>query len=312
MPYRSAFLALPSIVAFLALGACGDVGSLAAPSGMAPETPSLARQPIRPTGTGIGVIGSVYRARQKVEYHGGSVMLGPTNVYLVWYGSWSGSTAQPILTNLVQNLGGSSYFNAVVRYPDANGVAPSNVIQYSGAILDPYSYGATLANWDVAFIVGTAIIDQRLPLDPNAAYVVLTSADVAETSGFGTDYCGFHSQTSVNGTVVQVIFVGHPDRAPAQCMPQAVSPNGDAAADAMATVLVNELFDTIVDPGFRAWYDKFGLEPADKCAWNFGRTYETANGARANVAIGGRDYLLQQHWVPELRGFCTLDATAVQ
>ena len=108
----------------------------------------------------------------------------------------------------------------------------------------------------------------------------------------------------------QVLFVGNPDRAPSQCKPQAVGPNGSSAADGMATILANELFDAIVDPNFTAWYDRFGLEPADKCAWNFGATYTATNGARANIRLGGRDYLLQQLWVPDARGYCTLGATA--
>ena len=71
-----------------------------------------------------------------------------------------------------------------------------------------------------------------------------------------------------------------------------------------------KLDDTIIDPEFTGWFDRFLLEPADKCAWNFGTTYTTTNGARANVALGGRDYLLQQLWVPATRGYCTLDAGA--
>jgi len=257
----------------------------------------------------MGVIGSkVDRIHQRVEYHGGALMLGTHTVYLIWYGNWSGSTAPTILTDLASNLGGSAYFDALRRYPNAFGVAPGNNLQYAGTISDAYSRGTALQNYDISFIVGTAIIDQKLPLDPDGIYVVFTSPDVAEMSGFGTAYCGFHSATSVNGYTIKVAFVGHPDRAPAKCKPQTVGPNGDAAADAMANVFVNAVFNAIVDPEFTAWYDKFMLEPADKCAWNFGTTYTTTNGARANVALGGRDYLLQQQWVPSKSGYCTLDA----
>lgn len=309
MPSFSSPRFLLTTAAVLAAVACGDTPPLAAPGSAAAELSVLAKAPSRPTGTGIGVIGSKGdRAGQRVEYHGGALMLGGTNVYYVWYGNWSGSTTPPILTDLALNLGGSAYLSAVTRYRDAVGNAPSNTLQYAGSINDAYSYGTSLQNYDISFIVGTAIINQQLPLDPSGIYVVFTSADVAETSGFGTAYCGFHTITSVNGNTMKVVFVGHPDRAPSKCKPQAVGPNGDAAADAMANVLVNEVFDTIVDPEFTGWYDKFMFEPADKCAWNFGATYTTTNGARANVALGGRNYLLQQQWVPGSRGYCTLDA----
>jgi hypothetical protein len=312
MPFLSPRRVLPPLAAVvLTVTGCSDTSPLAPPSSPAAELSVLTKAPTRPTGTGIGVIGSKGdRTRQKVEYHGGALMLAPKNLYLVWYGNWSGSTAPAILTDLALNLGGSAYFGAVTRYPGAVGIAPTNSVSYAGSIADSYSLGTTLTRLDPGFVVATAVANQLLPADPDGIYVVFTSADVAETSGFGTEYCGFHSTSGSGGVTLKVVFVGHPDRAPTKCQPQAIGPNGDAAADAMANVMVNEIFDTIVDPEFTGWFDKFLLEPADKCAWNFGTTYTTTNGARANVALGGRDYLLQQQWVPGTRGYCTLDANA--
>jgi hypothetical protein len=311
MPVRPPRCVLPPIAALiLAILGCADSTPPAAP-GNIPTDPQFAKIPARPTGTGIGVIGSKGdRTRQKVEYHGGALMLAPKNLYFIWYGFWSGSTTPAILTDLALNLGGSAYFDAVTRYPGAVGVAPSNAVSYAGSISDSYSLGAYLTRLDVGFIVSGAVANQLLPADPDGIYVVVSSADVDETSGFGTEYCGFHSTTASGGVTLKFVFVGHPDRAPTKCKPQSIGPNGNAAADAMANVLVNEVFDTIVDPEFTGWFDRFLLEPADKCAWNFGTTYTTTNGARANVALGGRDYLLQQLWVPATRGYCTLDAGA--
>jgi hypothetical protein len=302
---------LLSTAALLAAVGCGDTSPLAPPGSAAAELSVLAKTPARPTGTGMGVIGSKgNRTSQNVEYHGGALMLSTTHVYFIWYGNWSGSTAPTILTDLASNLGGSAYLDAVTRYRTPIGYAPANAVQYSGSVNDAYSRGTTLANYEISFIVGEAIINQSLPPDPDGVYVVFTSADVNETSGFSTAYCGFHNTTSVNGSTTKVIFVGHPDRAPAKCKPQTVGPNGDAAADAMANTFMNALFNTILDPEFTGWYDKFQLEPADKCAWNFGTTYTTTNGARANVALGTRNYLLQQLWVPGKSGYCTLNVNA--
>jgi hypothetical protein len=246
-----------------------------------------------------------------VAYHGGPLLAAGSHVYFIWYGSWSGSTTPQILTDLASSLGGSGYFDAIRHYANAAGAPMSNSVQYSGSIYDSYSKGASLANYHIGWIVAEAIINDLLPPDPEGVYVVFTSADVDETSGFGTRYCGFHSTTSVNGMAMKTVFVGHPDRVPTKCKPQTVGPNGNAAADAMASVLVNEIFDAMLDPEFNGWYDKFAFEPADKCAWSFGKTYKTPNGARANVALGGRDYLLQQLWVPSATGgFCTVDTWA--
>jgi hypothetical protein len=307
---RSPRRVLPPIAALiLAVLGCRDITPPAAPV-VVPVEPQLAKTPVQPTGTGSGVIGSKGdRSRQRVEYHGGAVMLAPTSLYFIWYGSWAGSTAPAILLDLALNLGGSAYFDVVTRYANSFGVAPVNSVSYAGSINDSYSLGTSLTRLDVGFIVSGAVANQLLPPDPDGIYVVFTSADVAETSGFGTEYCGFHNASSSGGVTLKYVFVGHPDRAPTKCKPQAVGPNGDAAADAMANVLVNGIFNTILDPQFTGWYDRFLLEPADKCAWNFGTTYTTTNGARANVALGGRDFLLQQLWAPAIRGYCTLDAS---
>src|SRR6516164_1326835 len=32
-----------------------------------------------------------------IFYHGGPIMLGPTTVYYIWYGNWSGNSATTIL-----------------------------------------------------------------------------------------------------------------------------------------------------------------------------------------------------------------------
>jgi hypothetical protein len=304
---------LPILAAALAVAACGDITPPLAPSDASPDVQLLAKVPARPTGTGIGLVGSKsQRTAQPVEYHGGPLIGTTSHVYFIWYGSWAGSPVTQILTDLASSLGGSMYFDAITRYRNAAGAPLPNAVQYGGSIYDSYSQGASLANYQIAWIVGDAIINGSLPPDPDGIYVVFTTADVDETSGFGTQYCGFRSTTGVNGMVIKTVFVGNPDRVPTKCKPQTVGPNGNTAADAMATVLVNEIFNTMLDPEFTGWYDKFGFEPADKCAWSFGKTYKTANGARANVALGGRNYLLQQLWVPTGGGVCTLDARAVR
>jgi hypothetical protein len=60
--------------------------------------------------------------------------------------------------------------------------------------------------------------------------------------------------------------------------------------------LVGELFNTVTDPTFGGYYDRFGFEGADKCSWTFGATYTAANGQKANVRLGNRDFLLQRLW----------------
>jgi hypothetical protein len=262
-----------------------------------PSVPSV------PDGTGIGTTGTANalpRARYRVDYHDGFIKTGTSNVYLIWYGNWSGSpAARQILPELVASLGGSSYWRTSTLYPNGGGVRPSGGVVFSGEAFDvAYSHGAVLAPTDVDDLVAKTILGGQLPLDQNGMYLVLASADVS-TPGYATSFCAFHRAVGLVGAQVAFAFIIDPTRAPTACAPQMLGPNGTLGADAMASLMTAELFDIVTDgynPG--GYYDRLGLEPASKCAWSYGAIYTAPNGAKANVKLGGRDYLLQQLWVP--------------
>ena len=299
---------LPIVAATVALAACGDVPPPVAPTDAATEQPLLAKAPPGPTGTGIGVIGSkVDRIHQRVEYHGGPVKLGVTSVYFIWYGTWKradGSDDPMVydLAFLTATLGNSAYFRVNRLYTDVNGQAPSGGMVYSGETWDAtYSHGAVLSKGDVGDVVSTQILNGGLPLDIRGIYVVVTSPDVY-VDGFAQRFCAYHDVVTIVGATVPLVLIGSPARAPTVCQPQSIGPNGNAASDAAASLLAAELSNVQTDFWFNAWYDRLGLEPADKCAWTYGTTYKAANGALANIMVGGRDYLLQQLWVPTKNG----------
>jgi hypothetical protein len=228
-----------------------------------------------------------------ISYHGGPIITGTVNVYIIWYGNWSGNSATTILTDLAQNIGGSSYFNINKGYTNGSGVAVTGAVNYAGSTTDNYSQGASFTDSAVATIVSSAISSGRLPKDTNGVYFVFTSADVHETSGFCTQWCGWHTHGTIAGSDIKYSIVSDPSsQCPSSCsMNQA--PNGNLGADAMASIFSHELEEATTDPDLNAWYDTRGYENADKCAWTFGTTYTAANGATANVKIGTRDYLIQ-------------------
>ena len=235
-----------------------------------------------------------------INYHGGPVMLGTTNVYYIWYGNWSGNSATSILPDLAKNIGGSPYFNINTTYYSGttNVQYVSNSVEFAGQTNDNYSNGKTLSDAAVHAVVKNAIFNGALPLDPNGVYFVLTSKDVAEPSGFCTTYCGWHSAASLNGAIVKYAFVGNADRCPSACSAQShSSPNGNPGADGMASIIAHELQEAVTDELGNAWYDTAGNENGDKCAWNFGALYALSNGSLANIRLGSRDYLIQENWV---------------
>jgi hypothetical protein len=297
--------------ALVATTACGDSGptsnTLVSPQAAVAGGPSAAKgkpTAVTPDGKGIGTLEQtgVQRTRYRVEFHLGQVMTSTSNVYLIWYGNWANDPAPLIIQDLVIGLGGSPYFTVNTLYPDASGAAPSGGLIFGGAVNDLYSRGPTLSDQDIKDIVLEQMAVQSIPVDPRGIYVVLTTPDVTASSGWADRYCAFHDFVMRNGGSHKIVYVGSPRRSPSRCAPQLTGPNGDYNADGMASLVAAELFNATVDPVFNAYYDKLGLEPADKCAWSYGETYTTPNGARANVRLGSRDFLLQQLWVPTKKG----------
>ena len=243
-----------------------------------------------------------------ILYHGGPLLnsnIG-TNVYYVWYGNWSGNTAVNILTDLANSVGGSPYFNINTTYYDGSNVKVTNRVNYLQSTTDSYSQGTSMSDAQIQQVVSDAITSGRLPKDANAVYFVLTSADVTASSGFCTQYCGWHSHGTIGGSDIKYAFIGNPDRCPSSCEAQTTSPNGNAGADGMASILSHELEEAVTDPDLNAWYDRRGYENADKCAWTFGTEYTVSNGSKANMKLGTRDYLIQRNWVNASGGFCDL------
>ena len=262
-----------------------------------------AQNPPIPTGT-------------KMIYHDGEVVTGTPNVYLIWYGCWTGDCGNPtgfidqmILTDLVSYVGSTPYFQINSTYTNSSGVAPSG-LHYALSEEDPsYTFGLELTDADIQGIVRDRISTGILPLDPNGINLVLASVDVSSTA---TGFCTAEGTSPHHGSDefffvrYKYGFVGNPRRCPSMEAPQFVSPDGTLrptptgnwAADTMAPKVAHVLSTIVTNPYGDGWYDRFGLENADKCHGTFGETYVTENGARANMRIGQHwDYLLPQNWV---------------
>jgi hypothetical protein len=243
-----------------------------------------------------------------ITYHGGPLMgvLGsqPVSAYYIWYGNWAGNTAPVILTDFMQNIAPSPYYNINTTYYNGSNAHVVNSVTYGGSTVDAYSHGTSLSDAAVQAVVSGAITSGLLPNNPSGVYFVLTSADVTASSGFCTQYCGWHTYGTIAGSNIKYSFVGNPDRCPSACAAQTVGPNGNAGADGMASIIAHELEEAVTDPNLNAWYDTRGAENADKCAWTFGATTTLPSGAKYNMTLGSRNYLIQQNWVNASGGYC--------
>ncbi len=259
------------------------------------------RQSPRKAGTGgTGATGN------GINYNGGPVIESGVHVYYIWYGNWAQDpTANAILTDFATNVGGSPYFAINTTYADTHS-SVQNAVAYAGSTSDSGSLGTSLSDSSIWTVVNNSLSSGALPADPNGVYFVLTAPYVAETSGFLTKYCGWHTYNFYGSTAIKYAFVGNAAANMGACSIQSTGPNGDAQADAMASVIAHELEESTTDPQLNAWYDSNGEEDADKCAWTFGSTYAAPNGSVANMTLGTRNFLIQQNWVNASGGYCAL------
>ena len=242
-------------------------------------------------------------------------MTNPANLYLIWYGNWPKfSRKKPVVARFLKALGNTPYYWINSNYTQANGEHVSRSLTVAQEIVDPYSLGKNIQDSDVATIVSNAITNNsgfqtssHIP-DINGIYVVITSSDVRNYSGFLTSYCGWHTVATMSKVATKFIFAGDPSSDMSVCAPPSnrkQSPNGYPGMDALASTLAHEISETVTDPELTAWMDSNNRENADLCAWQYGTTY-ASNSALANLRFAYNDYLIQENWSLRKGGLCDL------
>jgi hypothetical protein len=277
--------------------------------------------------------GSSSPNRYPITYHNGPVMSTLSQIVVIWYGNWGqgtgtdsmagqtlirdalfGLAAPPatIPTATTDYAGVTTGSTTVVgSYTQTGGtpvthISSTNIFDVTQTVAANYG-GYVLTDASVQALVSD--VAKRLGPDPNAIYLVLSSSDVSESSGFLTAYCGWHTYSTVGATTVKYGFIGNPNKNLAACNVNTAgaSPNGNPAVDAMISVIAHELEETVTDPLLNAWYNRQQNENGDMCAWTFGSKPQvvksadpTTNGSYYNVTLptptagGTRNYLIQR------------------
>jgi hypothetical protein len=252
-----------------------------------------------------------------ISNHGGPVMGGAPDIHLIWYGNWNQANGsdtaagQQIVRDFMGTVGGSPWIKINTRGGGYTGTGSTAVSGNLGRVLEgagntSTSYSKRLSDKNIATIVSN-YVSTAGGAQSNAIYFVLTSSDVNASSGFCTQYCGWHTKGTIGGVAnVKYSFVGNANRCLSGCAAQTVGPNGNAGVDGMISVVAHELVETLSDPQLNAWYDSSGAENADKCAWTFGSAQTLgSNGAYYNVTLGARHFLIQRNLAIDSR--CYVD-----
>ena len=222
--------------------------------------------------------------------------------------SGSGTFDGSLIGHFLRNLGGTPYWNIETTYYDFGGPVP-NQLQYSGFLAWNVAPLPVLPDFVLRDQIITALQNHHIAFDPSMIYAVFTGPGVNLGGGFPSDYCAYHSKftyPNTNNTLKYVVMPYLAD-APGHCSALSGSPNNDTPADIEVNALAHELDEAVTDPNFDGWYD--GASPAqenaDKCAWTFGQTFVTPNGAIANMTLGGKNYLVQRNWQAASPQGCT-------
>jgi hypothetical protein len=246
-----------------------------------------------------------------LSYHGGTGGIGvetAPKIYLVLWGSqWTNndpSGEEAILNNLYSNVGGSNWSNSVTQY--CQGVSSGTVscngagtpagnptgllagVWYDNASTAP---GRPKQSQLAAEAVRAAAHFGNTTAASNASvqYVIATSTGHS-SSGFGTQYCAYHSSTSSSYGNVAYTNLPYITDAGASC---GANFNGLGATAGITIVGGHEMAETMTDQFPNGgWLDSAGAENGDKCAW-----ISSGQGASANVLLtNGTSVPVQSLW----------------
>ena len=253
-----------------------------------------------------------------IMYHGGPVMTNANKIVSIYWGPstiytngptpgtvGSGNNDYSLIGYFLRNIGQTPYWKINQEYRDSQGKGVPNALYYTKYWANPSSPGSTPNDDAIRNMIKSGFYTKYAP-DQNTIYLVFSGPGVNLGGGFGTTdgYCAYHNRFRyVNGPFVYIIkYAVMPYGASKpECTANLIEtkgPNPDHGADVEVSALAHELAETVTDPQLNAWYDMQTpkQENADKCAWKFGNTYTTANGAKANIKVGVKDFLIQQNW----------------
>eukprot|EP01036_Dinobryon_divergens_P027006 gene27006-35712_t len=227
-----------------------------------------------------------------IQYRGGLVYTGDMKIFNIYYGDFSGNGSQSVgLTNyLAANLGTSSWYDILSSY---YGIVNGNRVYVQGSLTFAGSYNLfpkwrgntttipTMKNNVAKYIINK---DTSKPYPNNTIFAVIFRGDFTVSSSSGKkwllDWCGLHN-TYKN---YPLLFVGDLSSVKADdqydCSIFAPYPNGNVAADSVASVYAHELVDVITNPTLgQGW--TFNPTPdrtpqpweiGDECSWDQGIT----------------------------------------
>jgi len=200
-------------------------------------------------------------------YNGGPIQTAP-QIYVVFWGSaWNGSGDPNGVAARIKAfdaiMGGSRWLNTVTQYTQSGGQHVGNAAgSFKGSYVDTTSSPPSRPSQSQLAAEAAKAAAHFGNSSINASYVVALPHGI-RPSGFGTQYCAYHSTTSAGVPWTNLPYL--PDVG-ASC--GAGSVNSPGTLDGVSIVGGHEQAETETDPtASNGWIDGNGEEIGDKCAW---------------------------------------------
>ena len=241
----------------------------------------------------------------QLYYHGGvggyGVETGGDKVYLIWWGSqWSSdpSGEASLQTSFFNHVGGSTWNGSVTQY--CQGVASGTYFCNGAGQAATNPTGVLAGTWKDTSSLPKRITQSAIANEAAkaAAHFGNTTASSNTTvqyvvatphghsmSGFGTQWCAWHSSNSSSYGNLAYTYMPYITDAGSSC---GANFNGLGANAGITIVGGHEFAETETDifPN-GGWLDSSGAENGDKCAWN---------SATSNQNLNGVSYPVQPLW----------------
>jgi hypothetical protein len=211
------------------------------------------------------------RRSSNLGYHGGPVQTAPKLYVVFWGSSWtsSGDPQGVVMSRLLSFygvIGGSKWLNSVTQYTQSGGAHVGNTGNIlAGSYVDTSSTPPLHPSQaQMAAEAASAAAHFVNSASASASYVVAMPHGISP-SGFGTQYCAYHSTTTSSGSTIAWTNLPYMPDAGVSCGANSV--NSPGTLDGVTIVGGHEQGETETDPQLNAWYDSSGAENGDKCAW---------------------------------------------
>jgi len=210
-------------------------------------------------------------ATNNLLYNGGPIQTNPKMYVVFWGSSWNGTSGDPqgVKSRMLAFLGimgGTGWNNSTTQYTQSDGQHVGNQTgSLAASYVDTASSPPSRPSQSQMAAEAAKAAAKYGDYSANAVYIVALPHNI-RPSGFGTQYCAYHSTTSAAGHTIAWTNDPYLPDVGSSC--GAGSVNSPGTLDGVSIVFGHEQGEVETDPQPNTgWLDSGGAENGDKCAW---------------------------------------------